>query len=67
MPLIMKYFVLKPLGKSKNDQFARASRIAMKAFSKSIRKTDPRLADELDYWVLETEAFSNIPQSGIGR
>ncbi len=48
--LTMKYFVLKPEGKSKEDVYAAASRKAMKAYSDYIRPTNEQLANELWSW-----------------
>ena len=45
--LIMKYFVLKPKG---NDEYARASRVAMRAYADWIKKTNPDLAEQLMDW-----------------
>lgn len=52
MGLEMKYFVLKPRGK---DPYARASRIAMKAYARSIKKTDAFFYRSLVEWVKEEE------------
>lgn len=45
--LKMKYFVLKPGGKT---EYHRASRRAMRAYAASIRPTNPTLADDLLAW-----------------
>ena len=52
MGLEMKYFVLKPRAKHRDDAFARASQRAMQAFAGCLRawKTEPELADDLDKW-----------------
>lgn len=52
MPLALKYFVLKPAGKSPH---AEAARQAMFAYAAAIEDTDPQLADELCFWA-ETES-----------
>jgi hypothetical protein len=52
MPLEMKYFVLKPRAKSKDDRFAKASQDAMCAYADSILQTDPILSKELSQWAL---------------
>ena len=50
MSLEMKYFVLKPRSKKIGDKYARAARIAMRAYAEAIRETDPELAEELWAW-----------------
>jgi hypothetical protein len=50
MSLEMKYFVLKPKAKGKNDLFARASQEAMIRFADIIRDLDDTLATELYSW-----------------
>jgi hypothetical protein len=45
--LLMKYFVLKPAGK---DQYAAASRAAMRRYAKVIAATNPTLASDLHSW-----------------
>lgn len=45
--LEMKYFVLKPKGE---NQYAVASRIAMKAYATAIDAINPTLAAELRKW-----------------
>jgi len=45
--LKMKYFVLKPEG---NDEYARASRVAMRAYATSIKMIDPELTKNLRDW-----------------
>ena len=50
----MKYFVLKPDGL---DEYARASRAGMIAYSNAIADTNPKLASELRKWV----SVSGIP------
>lgn len=47
MALEMKYFVLKPSGRS---PFSEASRAAMGAYADIIYDTDPCLAEELRNW-----------------
>lgn len=46
--LAMKYFVLKPGGRS---PYAAASRAAMRAYADEIGNADPDLAVELENWV----------------
>jgi len=48
--LEMKYFVLKPKAKNEYDMFARASQVAMIAYSERIRVSDPLLANQLLMW-----------------
>ena len=45
--LVMKYFVLKPHG---SHAYAKASRMAMRAYAKAIRETNPSLCEELRDW-----------------
>lgn len=45
--LLMKYFVLKPHG---TDEYARASRCAMRTYAEIIQYTNPQLARELSNW-----------------
>lgn len=45
--LIMKYFVLKPHG---DDQYAKASRAAMRAYANHIKGENPELCQELREW-----------------
>ena len=47
--IVMKYFVLKPRSKTINDDYAFASRQAMRTFASYCN--DPQLADELRSWV----------------
>jgi len=55
--LEMKYFILKPRAKRKDDPFAIASRQAMIAYADSIKEHDPALALELNQWAIkENEA-----------
>lgn len=55
--LMMKYFVLKPSG---FDPYAIASRTAMFAYAKAIRKENPDLAKDLADWALRESANVNI-------
>jgi hypothetical protein len=45
--IMMKYFVLKPAG---DDAYASASRIAMLAYAKHIKDTNPDLCRDLTEW-----------------
>jgi len=54
--LIMKYFVLKPKG---TDQYAQASRKAMRAYATAIGGENPQLKKELREWAdRETDFLS---------
>lgn len=46
----MKYFVLNPRSDIVGDPYAKASRIAMKAYAKEIRSINPKLSLELLGW-----------------
>lgn len=50
--LVMKYFMLKPKAKSKDDLHAYASQMAMLRYAEAIRGLDPGLADELVTWAI---------------
>lgn len=53
----MKYFMLKPRGKSKNDLYAAASRKAMRAYANHIQTENINLAEALRSWAKkESEA-----------
>jgi len=45
--LRLKYFVLKPSG---NDAYAKASRAAMRTYSRQIEEENPELSKELMEW-----------------
>lgn len=51
MALEMKYFVLNPRSKVKDDSYAEASREAMIWYAGVIGKTDPQLEQDLRDWV----------------
>jgi hypothetical protein len=51
MSLEMKYFVLKPKAKTKDDPYAAASQAAMEIYADHIRQTDPLLAQGLIRWM----------------
>ena len=55
--LQMKYFVLKPRG---DDQYAKASRVAMRAYAVSIRQENPELANSLVKWADSETDFDAI-------
>ena len=48
--LEMKYFVLKPRAKTRDDAYAKASHAAMYAYADSIEETNEALARELRLW-----------------
>ena len=48
--LEMKYFVLKPASKKKDDPYARASAEAMLTYAESIEDDNPDLARDLRRW-----------------
>lgn len=49
----MKYFILKPRAKTKDDKFAQASQEAMLKFAEFIESIDPKLAKGLNAWALK--------------
>ena len=49
--LEMKYFVLKPRAKSRNDAFASASQYAMETYAIEIADIDKELSEALTAWV----------------
>ena len=51
MALEMKYFVLKPKGKTKDDPYAIASREAMRTYALTIQETNPELCHDLLRWI----------------
>lgn len=51
MALEMKYFILKPKAKTRNDPFAKASQMAMDAYANAIEDTDSKFAEQLREWV----------------
>lgn len=46
----MKYFVLNPKSKTKDDMYAQASRRAMVAYADGIKEVNERLAADLYDW-----------------
>ena len=50
MSLEMKYFVLKPKAKTKDDIHAKASQDAMIRYAEIIEPIDPELAEDLALW-----------------
>ena len=57
MPLIHKYFVLKPRG---NTPAARASRTAMRLYASEIETHDKQLANELRDWAYRAEREAHV-------
>ena len=58
--LEMKYFVLKPSG---TDAYAKASRIAMKAYANHIEAINKDLCDDLRNWA-DREAVEQLQPEG---
>jgi hypothetical protein len=52
MSLQMKYFILKPKAKSRDDVFATASQNSMMEYAKAIWDADPKMSEELEAWAL---------------
>lgn len=48
--LKMKYFVLKPRGHLPDDPYAKASRMALRAYARTIEEVDEDLAKDLYEW-----------------
>ena len=60
--LEMKYFVLKPKGKS---AYARASRMAMLSYADLIRRENRELSDDLYHWAnVEAESADTPEKEG---
>lgn len=55
--LLMKYFVLKPVG---NDIFAAASRSAMLRYASIIDKDHPNFAKDIRHWAAVEEVNAKI-------
>jgi len=55
MALEMKYFILKPRAKSKDDQYAIASQEAMLRYADVILSYDPVLSKNLTEWAEKEE------------
>jgi hypothetical protein len=55
--LQMKYFVLKPHG---DDAYAKASRVAMRAYANQIREENKELCDELRAWADKETDFKGV-------
>ena len=61
--LVMKYFVLKPKG---NDQYAKASRAAMRQYARIIREENEELFRELFAWAdKEAEAEAEAAEAEV--
>ncbi len=54
--LKMKYFVLKPAG---DTPYAKASRVALKAYAKSIEGENLELSHDLKMWSIDEQGESN--------
>ena len=59
--LQMKYFVLKPKG---DDAYARASRKALLAYYREIRKENRELSNDLYGWVVSEIPDSELEEMG---
>lgn len=57
--LELKYFVLKPKAKRRNDPHATASQEAMRAYALSIREHDSELFNSLIKWADEERSKQN--------
>ena len=55
MGLELKYFVLNPRGKHRNDRWARAAQAAMRIFAEWIKNKDPKLCQQLNDWADQEE------------
>ena len=55
MALEMKYFVLKPVPKTKDDKYALASREAMRTYATIIETVDPDLSLDIKRWIADIE------------
>jgi len=60
--LLMKYFVLKPKGK---DEYARASRKALRAYALAIRFENLALCEQLRDWADREDWIINNEETGI--
>ncbi len=58
--LVMKYFILKPKAKSKDDIYAMASQDAMLAYADAIQNENPQLAKELNNWAGEEVLLQTV-------
>jgi hypothetical protein len=66
MAIQLKYFVLRPRAKSKEDMFALASQEAMLTFATKIETHDPEMAKQLPSWS-EREAMVQQSLTPIER
>jgi hypothetical protein len=55
--LELRYFVLKPKGR---DEYARASRTAMRAYADSIESVNEQLAQDLREWARLEDKFAMV-------
>ena len=61
MAIELKYFVLKPKSRTRDDPYAAASRLAMWVYAQSIELVNPQLAIDLKDWCnQESEAASQM-------
>lgn len=65
--LELKYFILKPKAKHKDDVYAKASRYAMREYASIIRVANPDLAEDLEVWAnKEMDLEEKMFQAGRG-
>jgi len=64
MPLVLKYFVLKPQAKSKHDLLARASQKAMLAYAEAMEYCDPSFANDLRAWAEDEWYWQELMEEG---
>lgn len=65
MSLVMKYFVLKPRAKKKNDAHAYAAQAAMYAYATAIELQDYDLAADLRTWANKESKRPFTPEGAI--
>ena len=57
MGLQMKYFVLNP---NKKDRYGQASRVALRAYARSIMKENPALTQDIIKWLDDIEYSTDV-------
>lgn len=62
--LRMKYFVLRPKAKSKDDVHAKASQHAMLVYTVHIREVNPDFASEVEAWAMLEATRQNRMKGG---
>jgi hypothetical protein len=58
--LLLKYFVLKPASKMKEDIYAYAARDAMEAYARRVEFANPELAEDLLEWVEKEDSVEEL-------